>query len=210
MIAPSEFQSYLECIHSYYQRWWKHSVLTDIEREQSDPFDFNLRVKEVKPQPTRGSSSENSPDIEPTLPVIQALQQYMADKKHVFLVGQPGAGKTKTLLRYLLELVEQAKGDSSAKIPILVQLKDYKVPSDDYYGIVHLIRKDLEDSWGLSLELAEIQRYLFHEQIFLLLVDGLNELSTSQEAWKDIRQFWDRCHKRQISIVYGKMAKLLA
>ncbi|MEQ9486933.1 NACHT domain-containing protein [Coleofasciculus sp. F4-SAH-05] len=176
--------------------------MTDIEREQSDPFDFNLRVKEVKPQPTRGSSSENSPDIEPTLPVIQALQQYIADKKHVFLVGQPGAGKTKTLLRYLLELVEQAKGDSSAKIPILVQLKDYKVPSDDYSGIVHLIRKDLEESWGLSLELAEIQQYLFQEPIFLLLVDGLNELSTSKEAWKDIRQFWDRCHKRQISIVF--------
>jgi len=202
MTAPNEFQDYLQCIHSYYQRWWKHSVLTDIEREQSDPFDFDLRVKEVKPQPTRGSSSENSPDIEPPLPVIQALHQYIADKKHVFLVGQPGAGKTKTLLRYLLELVEQAKGDSSAKIPILVQLKDYKVPSDDYSGIVHLIRKDLEESWGLSLELAEIQRYLFQEQIFLLLVDGLNELSTSKEAWKDIRQFWDRCHKRQIYIVF--------
>ncbi|NJS11620.1 MAG: AAA family ATPase [Microcoleus sp. CSU_2_2] len=176
--------------------------MTDIEREQSEPFDFDLRVKKVKPHQARGTVSENPPEPDSPLRVIEALHQYVSEKKYVLLVGQAGAGKTKTLLRYLLELVQQAKDDPSAKIPILVQLKDYKAPLDDYSGIVHLIRKDLEESWGLSLTLQEIQQYLFREQIFLLLVDGLNALSTSKEAWKDISQFWDSCHKREISIVF--------
>src|SRR4028118_509639 len=204
MIAPSKFQHYLQsiCSCSDYKQWWAHSVLTDTEREQSEPFDFDLRVKEVKPQQARETPSENPPDPNPPLPVIKALHQYVAGTSHILLVGRPGAGKTKTLLRYLLELAKQALDDPSAKIPILVQLKDYKVSSDDYSGIVHLIRKDLEESWELSLKLEEIQRYLFKDRIFLLLVDGLNELPASQEARKDIRQFRDRCHKRQIPIVF--------
>lgn len=204
MIAPSEFQCYLKaiCDCSDYKQWWAHGVLTDTEREQSEPFDFDLQVKEVKPQQDRGTLSENPSTPAPPLPIITALHQYVAGTKHILLVGRPGAGKTKTLIRYLLELAKQALDDPSAKIPILVQLKDYNVPSDDYSGIVHFIRKDLEENWELSLKLEEIQRYLFKERIFLLLVDGLNELSASQEARKDIRQFRDRCHKRQIPIVF--------
>jgi hypothetical protein len=203
MIAPSEFQDYLQsiCSCSDYKQWWAHGVLTDTEREQLEPFDFDLHVKEVKPQQDRGTSSENPSTPAPPLPVIKGLHQYVAGTKHVLLVGRPGAGKTKTLFRYLLELAKQALDDPSAKIPILVQLKDYKVPSDDYYGILHLIRKDLK-SWGLFLELEQLERYLFQDRIFLLLVDGLNELSTSKEAQKDIRQFRHRCHKRQIPIVF--------
>jgi DNA polymerase III delta prime subunit len=203
MIAPSEFQRYLQsiCSCSDYKQWWAHGVLTDTEREQSEPFDLDLHVKEVKPQQDRGTSSENPSTPNPPLPVIKALHQYVAGTKHVLLVGRPGAGKTKTLFRYLLELAKQALDDPSAKIPILVQLKDYKVPSDDYSGILHLIRKDLK-SWGLFLDLEEIERYLFQERIFLLLVDGLNELSTSQEAQKDLRQFRDSCRKGQIPIVF--------
>src|SRR4028119_2420525 len=203
MIALSEFQRYLQsiCSCSDYKQWWAHGVLTDTEREQSEPFDFDLHVKEVKPQQDRGTSSDNPSTPNPPLPVIKALHQYVAGTIHVLLVGRPGAGKTKTLFRYLLELAKQALDDPSAKIPILVQLKDYKVPSDEYSGILHLIGKDLK-IWGLFLELEEIERYLFLDGIFLLLVDGLNELSVSQEARKDIRQFRDRCHKRQIPIVF--------
>ncbi|HEY9797579.1 MAG TPA: HEAT repeat domain-containing protein [Leptolyngbyaceae cyanobacterium] len=98
-------------------------------------------------------------------------------------------------------MAKQALDDPSAKIPILVRLKDYKVPSDEYSGILHLIRKDLK-SWGLFLELEQIERYLFQERIFLLLVDGLNELSASQDAQKDLRQFRDSCRKGQIPIVF--------
>jgi hypothetical protein len=202
-VPHSEFQPYLQsiCSCSDYKQWWAHGVLTDTEREQLEPFDFDLHVKEVKPQQDRGTSSENPSTPAPPLPVIKGLHQYVAGTKHVLLVGRPGAGKTKTLFRYLLELAKQALDDPSAKIPILVQLKDYKVPSDDYYGILHLIRKDLK-SWGLFLELEQLERYLFQDRIFLLLVDGLNELSTSKEAQKDIRQFRHRCHKRQIPIVF--------
>jgi HEAT repeat protein len=203
MIAPSEFQDYLQriCSCSDYKQWWAHGVLTDTEREQSEPFDFDLHVKEVKPQQDRGTSSENPSTSNLPLPVIKALHQYVAGTKHILLVGRPGAGKTKTLIRYLLELAKQALDDPSAKIPILVQLKDYKVPSDEYSGILHLIRKDLK-SWRLSLELEQIERYLFQERIFLLLVDGLNELSVSQEAQKDLRQFRDSCRKGKIPIVF--------
>jgi flagellar biosynthesis GTPase FlhF len=99
MIALSEFQPYLQSICSYYQRWWKDSVLTDIEREQSEPFDFDLRVKEVKPHQARGTVPENPPEPDSPLRVIEALHRYVSEKKYVLLVGQAGAGKTKTLCR---------------------------------------------------------------------------------------------------------------
>jgi hypothetical protein len=49
MIAFSKFQDYLQsiCFCSDYKQWWAHGVLTDTEREQSEPFEFDLHLKEV-------------------------------------------------------------------------------------------------------------------------------------------------------------------
>jgi DNA polymerase III delta prime subunit len=194
MVDAIDFQPYLNfiCDCDYYARWWSQNVLTNMERQQSDPFDFNLYVREVKPLEKENPKS-------PTLPAIEALNQYVAKKRHVLLVGRPGAGKTKALFRYLLELAEQAKNNPLAKIPVLVRLKDYKLSSDSRYsGIVYLIRQEFV---CLSLELEEIERYLFAERKFLLLIDGLNEF-TSPELRKDLQQFWDNCRKSQIPIVF--------
>ncbi|TBR58390.1 hypothetical protein B4U84_20945 [Westiellopsis prolifica IICB1] len=202
MIASNEFQHYLQSICSFcdYTKWWTHSALTDTEREQSDPFDFDLQVKELKPQQSRGTSSENPSNPTSPLPVIEALHQYVADTKHVLLVGRPGAGKTKTLIRYLLKQAKKALTDESAKIPVLIELKTYKISTDNESGILHLIKQEFEESWDLSLTLTDLKQYLFTDRRFILLIDGLNEL-TSKEAIADLNRFRDRCHKRQIPIV---------
>lgn len=189
----SIFQPYLESICDYYSQWWSQSVLTDTERQQTEPFNFDLYVREVKRQ------SEEKTKVEdlPPLPLVEALDQHVTRKRRVLLVGRPGAGKTKALFRYLLELAKQALDNPLAKIPVLVRLKDYQISSGSQYsGIIHLIRKEL-----LSLKLEEIERYLFLEQKFLLLIDGLNE-STSLELRKDLQQFLDSCRKRQVPIVF--------
>jgi hypothetical protein len=76
MIASSEFQHYLQSICSFcdYAKWWKHSALTVTEREQSELFDFDLQVKEVKPQQDRGTSSENPSD-----PIAEVAKHYLQD-----------------------------------------------------------------------------------------------------------------------------------
>ncbi|MGJ5675075.1 MAG: HEAT repeat domain-containing protein [Nostochopsis sp.] len=202
MSASSEFQHYLQSICSFcdYTKWWTRSALTHTEREQLEPFDFDLQVKEVKPQQSRGTSSENPSNPTSPLPVIEALHQYVADTKHVLLVGRPGAGKTKTLIRYLLKQAKKALTDELAKIPVLIELKTYKASTDNESGILHLIKQEFEESCDLSLTLTDLKQYLFTDRRFILLIDGLNEL-TSNEAIADLNKFRDRCRKKQIPIV---------
>lgn len=194
MDSSIDFQPYLDSICHQYNGWWEGGVLTDSERQQEEPFNFDLQAREIK---TKAGKTSKSEEFRPPLPVIEALDQLVKTKKQILLVGQPGAGKTKTLWRYLLKLAEQAKQGISAEIPILIRLKDYQISSDGKYsGLVHLIRKEL-----ISLEPEAIERYLFLKQRFLLLIDGLNE-STSPELRRDLQHFLNNCSRHQVPVVF--------
>ncbi|NJL90709.1 MAG: hypothetical protein HC916_13660 [Coleofasciculaceae cyanobacterium SM2_1_6] len=100
--------------------------------EEFDPFGnfaMDLMVQNVvpeeKPAPEGKPEREEKPKekIE-RLPVLEGICKYAAG--HVLLVGRPGSGKTTALERLLVQEAEAAREDSTARIPVLIRLRDVR------------------------------------------------------------------------------------
>ena len=102
--------------------------------EEYDPLDGFLdlmvqNVPEEKPEqnPELGEKSleekKTKEKIE-RLPVLEGICKYAAG--HVLLVGRPGSGKTTALERLLVQEAEAAREDSTARIPVLIRLRDVR------------------------------------------------------------------------------------
>ena len=180
-MPPDFFQSYLNSICQHYAQWWQVYTLTDVVGQASTPrsltlpiWDLGLRVQTIdrdKDPKTNESKTER-------FTVLEGLRKYAAD--HVLLVGRPGSGKSTALARLLIEEAQKAQQDSSAPIPILVELRYYQD------SVLELMRSFLQ-THGLMLDRSMIETLLF-EGRFLLLVDGLNELP-SEDARREVKVF---------------------
>ena len=105
--------------------------------EEYDPLDgfLDLMVQNVvleeKPAPDGNPAlGEKSLEEKKTkekierLPVLEGICKYAAG--HVLLVGRPGSGKTTALERLLVQEAEAAREDSTARIPVLIRLRDVR------------------------------------------------------------------------------------
>ncbi|NJO19296.1 MAG: hypothetical protein HC838_03385 [Spirulinaceae cyanobacterium RM2_2_10] len=116
-----------------------------------------------------------------SLPVLEELRRYALgeQREHVLLLGRPGSGKSTTLKRLLLELVEVALNDNRQPVPVLVQLKsDRTVPN--------LIRSELRRA-NLNVQVEQIEDWIFENRL-ILLFDGINEMP-SGERRRQLREF---------------------
>ena len=103
--------------------------------EEYDPLDgfLDLMVQNVVPEekpeqnPELGEKSleekKTKEKIE-RLPVLAGICTYAAGQ--VLLVGRPGSGKTTALERLLVQEAEAAREDSTARIPVLIRLRDLR------------------------------------------------------------------------------------
>ena len=166
---PPDFQSYLNSICQHYAQWWRAYTLTDVERSPTvPPWDLGVRVQTIdrdKDPKTNESKIER-------FTVLEGLRKYAAD--HVLLVGQPGSGKSTALVRLLIEEAQKAQQNSSALIPVLVELRYYQD------SVLELMRSFFK-THNLLLDLSTIETLLF-EGRFLLLIDGLNELPSEAQS----------------------------
>ncbi len=86
------------------------------------PFDFRLMVQTVERDIQQRSKEEQKVE---RLSVLEGLQKYAPN--HVLLVGHPGLGKSTALLRLLVATAQQALQNPQSQIPVLVELRTYKV-----------------------------------------------------------------------------------
>lgn len=94
--------------------------------------------------------------------------------RRAVLLGEPGGGKTTTIWKLAADLVAGALADPKAPIPLLVRLGKW---TDAAQSLPEFIAAELGDL-GPSLD------RLLAEKRAALLLDGLNELPTSQRASK--------------------------
>jgi HEAT repeat protein len=180
MIAPSEFQRYLQSILD--------DSREDIQREVRDRYIPTLAELPLQVQTcasSKADSQEQQKERREQFAVLEGLRKYASE--HVLLVGKPGSGKSTSLRRLLweeagrcLEAIEHNLKNLPL-IPVLVELRECRDGS-----VLGLIQKRLQRQ-RLRLKLEEIEDLLF-EGCFLLLLDGLNELP-NQDAWHAVNDF---------------------
>ena len=187
MIAPSEFQCYLQKICRRYEQWWAVDALTETIAAQQATFSFEEMVQ------TEEKKAGEKPQIV-SLPILQGIQNYV-ESEHILLVGSPGVGKSTTLLRCLVSFAKEELGKPEPRIPVLVPLKRYNVcfsSSEDPSGILGLIKDILEPE--LWLEVSDIKRLLFKDKRLILFLDGLNEMPAAEDkARTQLIAFREKC-----------------
>jgi F0F1-type ATP synthase assembly protein I len=91
--------------------------------------------------------------------------------QELLILGEPGSGKTTTLLELTQKLVERALEDTNAPIPVLVNLSSWKDPQQKIFD---WLLEELKSKYGLRQELGG--QFLRQNQL-LPCLDGLNEVA---------------------------------
>jgi len=107
----------------------KRLVYSRLDGQLHHHVRLNL-TKETQPQQVRPWGREvkvaiarSSQLLSPDTTIGQVFDQCLG---HLLILGEPGAGKTKSLLDLALELVERAEADPEQLIPVIVDLSDWQ------------------------------------------------------------------------------------
>ncbi len=61
---------------------------------------------------------------------------FQKTKQQLLILGEPGAGKTTTMLELARDLLEKAKADNTQPIPVLVSLSSWKAAGGGFFRVV--------------------------------------------------------------------------
>ena len=87
------------------------------------------------------------------------------------ILGEPGAGKTVTLLQLCRELIGEARTDTRKPIPVVLALSSWaaeQLPFEEW------LRKEVREKYGLPKKVADD---LVQGEQLLYLLDGLDEVA---------------------------------
>lgn len=101
---------------------------------------------------------------------ITAVFNQMGEGGTLLILGEPGSGKTITLVRLTLDLISRAEEDYTRKIPVVLNLSSW---ASERQTIADWIVQRLNISYGVSRPLGKAW---VEEQQLLLLLDGLDEV----------------------------------
>ena len=90
--------------------------------------------------------------------------------RRLLILGEPGAGKTTSLLKLAAELITQARQDSPKLIPVIFELSAWK---KDHQSIEQWLIEQLKDNYSIDFKVS--QKWIKQNRI-LPLLDGLDEL----------------------------------
>lgn len=116
--------------------------------------------------------------------------------RRLLILGEPGAGKTTSLLKLARELITQAEQNPTAPIPVIFELSAWK---NDSKSIEAWLAEQLKDNYGIEVKIS--QKWLKQNKI-LPLLDGLDELGLTRQrlAIEKINQYLHEDLARQIVV----------
>jgi len=194
-VRPDAERDLLEAV----RRW----VESRLEGQLHHAVKLNLQ-KEVQPQQVRPwgmemkvAIAQSSQLLPPETTIGQVFDQSLG---RLLILGEPGAGKTTSLLDLALELVERAENDPDQRIPVIVDLSDWQpIVSRSIYRRIRLTKQNSLDSsseqaagWSIANWLSrkvrerygvpprQIKQWL-EEKRLVPLLDGLDEVAPEYE-----------------------------
>lgn len=124
----------------------------------SRPWDSQLRIADQASRP-----------LDPETAIVEVFDRKDINGR-LLILGNPGAGKTTTMLDLATALVQRANTDPTQPIPVMFNLSSWQ---DDKQTLKDWLLSELKLKYGVSTKLG--QKWL-EAQTLLPLLDGLDEL----------------------------------
>jgi DNA polymerase III delta prime subunit len=126
--------------------------------------------------------------LSPETKLLDVFQQSNIDSK-LLIIGDPGNGKTITLLELAKQLITQAEDDTNRAIPVLLNLSSWK---DKKQLLLQWLSAELVSKYDVSLNIAE---ELLENHRILPLLDGLDETPWQESCVEAINQFVESAYR---------------
>jgi DNA polymerase III delta prime subunit len=162
-------------------------------------IDLNLDQR-ISPN-TLGRLTQETVDLQqrplsPTKKVIDLFDEKGEDKRQLLILGEPGTGKTTTLLELARDLIECAEDDPTQPIPIVFNLSSW---TDNQTIAAWLIEELHYEPYGVPKVLC--RELVENEKLFLLL-DGLDEVKAEyrEACVKALNTFCRKYHQTELVV----------
>ncbi|MGV0024332.1 NACHT domain-containing protein [Phormidesmis priestleyi] len=162
--------------------------MTEVEREVISRLSQSLHNavlinldKQIQPQQVRNPLSAEikigalpSRPLPPGTEILEVFERSDISGR-LLILGDPGAGKTTTLLDLAKGLVERAIADSANPIPVIFALSAWKDPKQE---MKDWLIAELKSKYGVRIDIGK--KWIENKQL-LPLLDGLDEVKPEHQ-----------------------------
>ena len=138
------------------------TAFVDVEAEDIS----SLYLVKVEEENYNEKESEMQPSVKEATDSyeLQTISSIISSEQHLIILGNPGSGKSTTLVHEAIKMANDYLHGYSTNIPIYMALKNI-ISLADFKNSLNIEQQETEDLEALS----------FHN--YVLFLDGLNELS---------------------------------
>ena len=174
-VAQSPEQRNLTTLLERGKQFWIAGVLANVAGKVGTYSLSMTPVPEAVEQHWRDGTAFDLPAPHSITQGLSVLDVFERSGRLLLILGDPGSGKTVTLLQLAQHLIEQSRGISSEPVPVVFHLGSWsaqRLPLEKWLVLEarskYYVSGDLFEKW-------------LREQRIILLLDGLDEVEGSQQ-----------------------------